>query len=148
MALCRHVSWTLRYLLPAHRKSLKEYVIGKVAPAVGNGSTLATDPEWTGKPELAELVKECHAIQEGKFDNALATRALLVRWECLRLIAALKAQIAAGRVHWQCWSTRGGVVQLVDILPKQFSLVPMCQKASSSRFITLDEKWARAACYR
>ena len=149
VALCRHVFklWTLRYLLvlPAHRKSLKEYVIGKVAPAVGNGSTLATDPEWTGKPELAELVKECHAIQEGTFDNALATRALLVRWECLRLIAALKAEVAAGRVHWQyCqWSTRGGVVQLVDILPKQFSLVPMCQKAS--RFITLDEKWARAA---
>ena len=120
IALPRHVFWTLRHLYPDQTRDLKDVLIG--------GADLAgIQPAL---PALScDLILECQVIQEAEYSEAMACRAISLRWKCLELLDAAGPRTI---------ELKSGDKK--ELQPKRFALVPQCRKAS--RFITLDRQWA------
>ena len=120
IALPRHVFWTLRHLLPERRQDLKDVLLAG-ADVTALDTPLPAD--------MQDLITECQLIENAKYSEEMACRAIQLRWECLRLLdMAGPRQVIL----------RDGTLK--SLPPKKFTLVPQCRRAS--RFITLDRQWA------
>ncbi len=131
VALPTHAFWTLRYLYPAKDTYtvLKAVLMHRNLPE----TDLRAAPHSL-VDEHYEFITAAFDIADAEYTNALAIRAVELRWSMLRAIDAKQAACVV-----ETYVNRSG--ETVQVRPKRFHLVPQCSKAAP--FVTLDSQWAQ-----
>jgi hypothetical protein len=131
LALPRHVLRALQYIYPDHRATFKRILIQRAKP----GTVALPQTEYDALPEDAKAdIVEGLRIADAQYSDAMLSAAMNLRWKLLcTMTNVFRSQNVRQRKN------RNN--DLVDILPKWFTLVPYGRKAA--RFITVDNRVAR-----
>jgi hypothetical protein len=131
VALPTHAFWTLRYLYPAKETYtvLKAVLMHRNLPE----TDLRAAPYFI-TVEHYGFITAAFAIADAEYTNALAIRAVELRWAMLRAIDTKEATNIT-----ETYVNRSG--ETMEVRPKRFHLVPQCSKAAP--FVTLDSQWVQ-----